>query len=166
MGKSQARGCSIVAAVVAAVVTGLVALGLPASARAATFTEVVPVSDVVKNPCNGDMVAITGTMKVTMIMAGNKGKAQTSWPDTNGVALLSGTRYQANETTRTTIFPIVGTTFVVDFAEEYELVSQDGTSNFLIHMAIESTFDLSTPDVTVTMTRGGAECSGPTPPPP
>jgi len=162
MGKAQARGCSIVAAVV----TGLVAVGLPAAARAATFTEMVPFSDLVENPCNGEMVAITGTMKATMITAGNKGKAQTSWPDTNGVALVSGTRYQANQTTHTTVFLISGTTFVLDFAEEYELVSQEGSSNFLIHMAIESTVDLSTPDVTVTMTRGGAECSGPTPPPP
>jgi hypothetical protein len=162
MGKRHAGRCSIVAAVAA----GFVALGLPSAAGAATFTEVMPFSDFVENPCNGDMVAITGTMKVTMITAGNKGKTQTSWPDTSGVALLSGTRYQANETTHTTVFPISSTKFVFAFAEEYELVSQDATSNFLIHMGVEITFDLSIPDATVTKTRGGTECSGPTPPPP
>ncbi len=49
MGKRHAGGCSIVAAVV----VGFVALALPSGAGAATFTEVMPFSDVVENPCNG-----------------------------------------------------------------------------------------------------------------
>jgi hypothetical protein len=148
-------GCSIVAAVV----TGLLALGLPVAARAATFTEVVPFSYLVENPCNGDMVAVTGTMKIVTVTNNHKVELQTNWPDTSGLA-LDGTRYQANDVSHLYVFSVPSGALTVGLHDSFELVSQDGSSNFLVHMNESITFDLVTGEMTTKLSGPGAECSG------
>jgi hypothetical protein len=136
------------------------ALAFAPAASATTTQLTVPFSDVVPNPCNGDMVAVTGAYHAVEISGNNQLEIQTNWPDTSGVSLTAGTLYQANQTTHVYFFSTGPKAFTFTIADSYELVSQDGSSNFLVHES--ATFDLSGD---VLFSRGGEECSGPTPAP-
>jgi len=131
-------------------------LAFAPGAAAMTTQITAPYSDLVPNPCNGDLVAVTGTYHAAMISNKNEGKIQTSWPNTSGVSLTTGTLYQAPQTFHTYVVSTGPNAFTFSVADSYELVSQDGTSNFLVHEAV--TFDLLTGDVT--FSRGGEDCSG------
>lgn len=136
---------------------------LAATAASATTTQTyVPFADPdVINPCNGDIVAVTGTMHLVAVSNDNKAEIQINWPDTTGVA-VDGTRYQANDTTHTYLVTTGPNAFTFTFHDSYELISQDNTSNFLVHEDV--TINLLTMEAS--LQRGGAECSGPTPAPP
>ena len=126
------------------------------------MTEVFPFTFYdVPNPCNGDLVTIVGTQKITTVTNNHKGEAQTNWPDTSGLA-VDGTRYQANDTTHTYAFSVPSCAFTVGLHDSFELISQDGTSNFLIHMNESLTIDPVTWEISTKMSGPGAQCSGPT----
>lgn len=146
--------------ILATTVAAGVALAMVGSAAATTSQMTVPFSDVVDNPCNGDVVAITGTMHIVTIENDNKAEIQVNWPDTSGVS-LTGTKYQANDTTHTYVFSTGPNAFIFTFHDSYELISQDNTSNFLVHEEVR--INLLTSETT--LHGGGVECSGPTPAP-
>jgi hypothetical protein len=141
----------------------LALLVFPAGAGAAGGSVTTPYSDVLENTCNGETVAVTGESHVVYVVNDNKLEIKINWPDTSGVALGTGTLYQANDATHDLLFSITGNRFTVGFQDSFELVSLDKTSNLLVHVSVDMTIDLSTGDVTERM-RGGLDCSGQTSP--
>jgi hypothetical protein len=134
------------------------ALWLVPRATAMASQTTVPFSYMMTNPCTpADTVAVTGTMHAVMFSNGSKGTIQIDWPDTSGISLTTGTLYQANDATHVFVF----SSGQITISDSYELVSQNGTSNFLVHESI--LIDLFSEEIT--LVRGGEECSGPTPAP-
>lgn len=159
MGKKRAGGRWKLAVMV--LLAWPVALGLPSAVGAATMTEIVPFTIVdMPNPCNGDLVTIVGTMKIVTVTNNHKVELQTNWPDTSGFA-LDGTRYQANDASHFYVFSVPSGAFTIGLHDSFELVSQDGSSNFLILMNESVTLDLVTGDMTTKLSGPGPECSGP-----
>ena len=128
-----------------------------AAGAAATGQTTVPFSQIVTNPCNGDVVVIAGEMHMVAITSDTKAEIQTNWPDTTGIA-LDGTRYQANDANHFFIVSVPSGRFTIGLQDSYELVSQDASPNFLMHELLEITFDPSS-GFSVKM-RGEPECSG------
>jgi opacity protein-like surface antigen len=128
---------------------GASAAVLAPAARATTVQTTTPFTDVVTNPCNGDVVYVTGTYHAAVISDQTKGEIQTNWPDTSGYT-PTGRQYQANDTTHTYVFDASANAFTFGFADEYELVSEDGASNFLVHVDVK--IDLLTGEPKVSRT--------------
>jgi hypothetical protein len=115
------------------------------------------------NPCNGDVVNVVGQSHVVTVVNDHKLEVQENWPDTSGVA-LDGTTYQVNDANHSyfTTAPDGGFTF--GLRDSFELVSNDGSSNDLVHVTVELSFDPDTGFETK-ISGAGTECSGPTPAP-
>jgi hypothetical protein len=128
------------------------AVGAAASETTMPFTQVMP------NPCNDDMVTVTGEMHMVMVMNGNKAEIQTNWPDTSGIA-VNGTIYQANDATHFFVVSVPSGQFKLGFQDSYELVSQGPSPNFLVHELIEIVLDPSSNVISMKM-RGEPKCSG------
>jgi hypothetical protein len=142
-----------------AVLTAATALVvIPAIGAAASGQTTMPFTQVMTNPCNGDVVTITGEMHMVSVMSDRKAEIQTNWPDTRGVAMTTGTLYQANDANHLFIVSVPSGRFTIGLQDSYELVSQDASPNFLVHELMEITFDPSS-GFSVKM-RGEPECSG------
>jgi hypothetical protein len=116
---------------------------------------------VTTNPCNGDVVTFAGLSHTVTVLNGNQVTIQENWPDTSGVA-VDETTYQVNDANHVFVRSVPGGAFTLTLSDSFEFVSNDGSSNFLVHMGIEVSFPSGDTDV-----RGaGEECSGPTPYPP
>lgn len=142
-----------------AVAVGLLGLLIvPSSAAAASGQMTMPFGPTLTaNPCNGDMVLVTGRVHAVWISSDNKVETQTNWPDTSGISVVDGTYYQANKTTHFAIQEVPKDTATIILQESYELISQGASPNFLVHMAI--VIDLPSGEVKL---RGDPEgvCSG------
>jgi hypothetical protein len=141
-----------------AVLTAATALVvIPAIGAAASGQTTVPFTQPMTNPCNGDVVTVTGEMHMVLVMSNNKAEIQTNWPDTNGMA-INGTLYQANDANHFFIVSVPSGRSTIGLQDSYELVSQGASPNFLVHELMEITFDPSS-GFSVKM-RGEPECSG------
>jgi hypothetical protein len=140
-------------------------LSFPGSAGGATSNETVPFTITVPNPCTGEEVVVTGKMHMLVVSNDNKFEITTNWTDTTGIALVSGTKYQANETTHFYVVSAPGDSFTVALHDSFELVSLSPTPNFLVHVTIGVRFDPSTGNSAQIERGAGAECSGPMPAP-
>jgi hypothetical protein len=156
----------------AAAILVLAALALPATGASQTenlFCEIddpdlvfcgdVFVQKTVENPCTDvpETVVLSGTIHVAMFESENQSRIHTNWQDVAGVALVTGTIYQANETTRIYEIdrPSGSSTFVLQ--DERTLVSKGGLQNFIVREYIEVTVD----DDGVTMKEhGDTRCTG------
>jgi hypothetical protein len=155
----------------AAVVVVLAALALPATGGSQaenTFCDIeteatcadVVVQKMDTNPCTGDVIELTGTIHVAVFQDENQFRIHTNWQDVRGIALPSGTIYQANEATRMYEVqrPSGSLTFVLQ--DERELLSQGSGDNFILREYLESTFY---PDPTRPPTfkeHGEMKCTG------
>jgi hypothetical protein len=144
--------------------TGLLFLvGFPGSAAATSSQMTTPFTAVVTNPCNGDVVNVTGNSHVVMVMNGNKAEIQTNWPDTSGVS-TTGVDYQVNDATHLFVLTVPDGGFTIGFRDSFELVSKDPSANFLVHESVEIIFNPKT-GFAAKIRGAGAECSGPQPAP-
>jgi hypothetical protein len=135
---------------------------VPTSAAAATGEDTVAFGPVpMENPCNGDTVMVTGTMHMVWIASDTKLETQTNWPDTTGISLVSGTLYQANDASHFAVLEAPKDTATFTVQDSYELVSQDATSNFVVHASLVIKVDFDPFNVT-TKVRGDPDgvCSG------
>jgi hypothetical protein len=141
-----------------AVAVGLLGLLIvPSSLAASSGQMTVPFGPtLMANPCNGDMVMVTGQVHTVWIASDNKVETQTNWPDTSGIS-WGGTYYQANKTTHFAILEVPKDTAKIILQESYELVSQGSAPNFLVHTAI--VIDLPSGDVRFRGDPDGV-CSG------
>jgi hypothetical protein len=107
----------------------------------------------VENLCTEppETVVLSGTIHVAMFEGENQSRIHTNWQDVAGVALVTGTIYQANETTRIYQIdrPSGSSTFVLQ--DERTLVSKGRLQNFILREYIEVTVD----DDGVTMKEHG-----------
>jgi hypothetical protein len=122
-------------------------------ALAATTQMTSPFSDLMPDPCTGDLVLVTGTLHVAGVSNNNKAEVQTNWPDTRGFSLTR--EYQANDASHTFVFTTGPNAFTFGFSDSFELVSLDGASNFLVHEEVK--INLLTMETT--FTRGGMKCT-------
>lgn len=119
----------------------------------------VPLSQMFTNSCNGETGTLAGTVHITMNETDSHVTTVTNWQDVEGVA-ISGTIYRATEMTKTYIADRPrGSDFTIILQDERNLISEDKSSNMLVHEQIEITF----PSGTVVMKGPGVSCSGPTP---
>jgi hypothetical protein len=124
------------------------------SAASATTTQTtIPFSVLLLDPCTEELVLVTGTLHVVAVSNNNKAEVQTNWPDTTGFSLTR--KYQANDASHTFVFTTGPKAFTFGFSDSFELVSLDGTSNFLVHEEVK--INLLTGETT--FTRGGAKCT-------
>ena len=142
------------------VVAGLAVLAMLASgASAATYDVTTPFTDpAMVNPCNGDVVSVVGEAHDVIVTNDNKFEVQENWPDTSGMT-ATGTLYQVNDASHIFIVTVPEGSFTIGFRDSFELVSQDASSNFLVHETVEIKFDPKT-GVSMKVTGAGADCSG------
>jgi hypothetical protein len=144
-----------------AVVVAIVALtAAPVASPAGSGDLQIPYAATLANTCTGEAVAVTGVLHVTLnAVAGDNAHsyAQTNWQDTRGVALVTGTPYQANDSNHLVVSDnSSGTTTY--FQDEFELVSLGPTPNLLVHMRVGISFDKNGNPQPIM--QGGADCSG------
>ena len=125
-----------------------------------------PISASETNPCTGEVVQLTGEGHIVMhFTVDNAGGIHVvditnSMGPLRGVALITGTVYQANETVSSTInkngpSPQFEFTFVMSEV----LISQGATPNFVVHTTVHATVNANAlPTAQVLNTK--ADCSG------
>lgn len=128
------------------------------SPRAASFDRptintVTPTSDVVINPCNGDVVTLTGDAHVLLKPTNTGTELHINFSDLTGVGVPSGLVYHENGVgDQTTQVTGTGLTFETQINEE--LISQGSANNFIVHTTV--IFD----GTSVTFKRSSTECRG------
>jgi hypothetical protein len=164
-------------AAVAALAAALIAVGSSAPQRALAASTPqctpgptlncadLPLDFLTTNTCTGEMVNITGVYHVLVKTATSSSgtvtsSAYTNYQNARGVAVPSGTTYQANltdhEYDRT---DPLGATIDQDFDENYELISNAPTPNMLVHFRFHMHVDaLGVPTVSIQGTD--ARCVG------
>jgi hypothetical protein len=152
----------------AAGVLAFAALALPATSGSETensFCEIetsavcadVVVQKIAENQCTGEVIDLSGTIHVAVFQDENQFRIHTNWQDVAGVALVTGTIYQANEATRMYQVdrPSGSSTFVLQ--DERTLLSQGSGDNFILREYFEITFK----DADVTFKEHGEmKCTG------
>jgi len=152
----------LVCLVAPAIVVGAVFACSTAVAETTQMT--TPFAMVVTNPCNnGEVVNVVGQSHMVTVINDNKLEVQENWPDTSGVA-LDGTTYQVNDANHTFAMTAPDGGFTIGFRDSFELVSNDQSSNFLVHVTVALIFDPKK-GFDDKISGAGAECSGPTPAP-
>jgi hypothetical protein len=152
----------------AAVLFVIVTLAGPTGGLASTdntFCEFEPgatcaavlMEEITTNPCNGEVVNLSGTIHVAVYVDENQFRIHTNWQDIVGVGVTSGAIYQANEAFRqyTVQRPSGAFTFVLQ--DERELVTKGGLANWIQHEYMEITVD---DDEVTIRPRSQAECRG------
>ena len=152
----------------ALIVLSLLVLPLPVRVQAQNpATQVTyPINDTVTNPCNGDVVQLTGEGHIVMHTTIDSSGGIHIIDITNtmgplqGVGFPSGVAYKANETVSSTInkngqSPQFEFTFVMSEV----LISQGPTPNFVTHTTVHATVS-SNALVTAQVLNTKAECSG------
>jgi hypothetical protein len=139
---------------VVAAAVALAVLAIPTGTGAATgnsFCDIadptvvacadVAVQKTASNPCTGEVVVLSGTIHVGVFEDANQFRIHTNWQDVRGVALVTGTIYQANEATRQyqVLRPSGSFSFVLQ--DERTLVSQGGLDNFILREYFKITTD-------------------------
>jgi hypothetical protein len=127
----------------AAVVLGLVCVALVANARTASadgFTTNIytPIAVTIPNPCNGDLVSLTGTLHeqfhITIDSAGGANLEDHFNPqDVTGTGSPSGAKYQATGVTRDNANFTPGALFVTTFVNNFRIIGQGPDNNFMVH---------------------------------
>jgi hypothetical protein len=154
--------------IAALLVLSLVILPGPVSAQAQTQTTRTdyPITVDETNPCNGEMVQLTGTGHLVMHFTFDNAGGIHIVDITNtmgplrGVALLSGTVYQANQTVSSTVNDNGQTPqFEFTFVMSETLISQGATPNFVAHTTVHATVS-SNALVTANVLNIKTECSG------
>ncbi len=152
----------LVCLVVPAVVVG--AIFACSTAAAETMQTTTPFAFPVTNPCNnGEVVNVVGQSHMVTVINDNKLEVQENWPDTSGVA-LDGTTYQVNDANHAFEMTVPDGGFTIGLRDSFELVSNDQSSNFLVHVTVALIFDPKK-GFDDKISGAGAECSGPTPAP-
>lgn len=155
----------------AAAVLVLAALALPATGGSETensFCEietsavcaVVVVQKMDTNPCTGEVIDLSGTIHVAVFQDENQFRIHTNWQDVAGIALFTGTIYQANEATRMYEVQRPSGSFTFVLQDERELVSKGEPQNFILREYFQITFY---PDPTKPPTikeHGETKCTG------
>jgi hypothetical protein len=157
--------------VAAAAVLILAALALPATVGSQTenaFCDIeteATCADVViqkmdTNPCTGDVIDLSGTIHVAVFQDENQFRIHTNWQDVRGVALVTGTIYQANEATRMYEVqrPSGSITFVLQ--DERELLSQGSGDNFILREYFQITFYPDPNKPPTIKEHGETKCTG------
>jgi hypothetical protein len=161
----SAKARRVVAAVAVLI---LAALALPTTGGSQTentFCEIetsttcaiVAVQKMDTNPCTGEAIHLSGTIHVAVFEGENQFRIHTNWQDVRGVALLTGTIYQANEATRMYQVerPSGSSTFVLQ--DQRELLSQGSGDNFILR----EYFEITVKDSDITFKdRFETECTG------
>ena len=132
------------------------------TAGAATTQITTPFTSVVLNPCNGELVDVVGQSHMVTVINDNKLDLQENWPDTYGVG-TSGTTYQVNDANHVFAATVPDSGFTLVLRDNFELVSNAASANFLVHVTVEFSFD-PTKGFDEKISPTGEECSGPTPP--
>ncbi len=152
----------------ALIILSLLVLPLPVRVQAQNpATQVTyPINDTVTNPCNGDVVQLTGQGHVVMHFTFDNSGGIHIIDITNtmgplqGVAILGGTIYKANQTVSSTINDNGQTPqFEFTFVMSEVLISQGPTPNFVTHTTVHATVS-SNALVTAQVLNTKAECSG------
>jgi hypothetical protein len=117
----------------------------------------------VTNPCNGEVVSVAGESHMVTVINDNKFEVQENWPDTSGVA-LDGTTYQVNDANHLFAMTVPDGSFTIGLRDSFELVSNDQSSNFLVHVSVEISFDPKK-GFGDKISGAGTECSGQAPAP-
>jgi hypothetical protein len=107
--------------------------------------------------CEGEPVAVTGTMLTVTNESQTHVTVHTVWKDVTAVGLLSANRYEANQTDHTWIFQRKDGSFTVVLQQELELISLGPSPNLLVHMRVEFVLPPTGDDPEI---RGEARCSG------
>ena len=152
----------------ALIILSLLVLPLPANVQAQNpATQVTyTVNDTVTNPCNGDVVPLTGQGHIVMHFTFDNSGGIHIVDITNtmgplqGVGFPSGIAYKANETVSSTINDNGPTPqFEFTFVMSEVLISQGPTPNFVTHTTVHATVSSNgLPTAQVLNTK--AECSG------
>jgi len=131
-----------------------------------TTQTTIPISFTETNPCTGEAVPLTGELHIISRFAFDNAGGIHSVDITNtmgplrGVALITGTVYQANETVSSTINkngPSPQFEFTIVLSEV--LISQGATPNFVVHTTVHATVNANAlPTAQVLNTK--ADCSG------
>lgn len=127
----------------------------PVAAPAGDFQ--APFSDVLTNTCTGEAVLVTGTMHVAEAASSNHDYLQVNWQNVRGVALVTGTPYQANDSSHL-VARDTSSGSTTYFQDEFELVSLGATPNLLVHMRVGLSIDKNGNPQPIM--QGSAGCSG------
>jgi hypothetical protein len=150
------------------VLLSLLVLPLPVRVRAQNQTTqtTYPINIVVTNPCNGELVTLTGEGHVVVRFGSDSSGGIHLIDITNtmgplqGIAVPSGAVYRSNQTVSSTINDN-GTTpqFEFTFVMSEELISQGSQPNFIEHTIVHATVN-SNGLPTASVTKIKADCSG------
>ena len=148
------------------VILSLLILPMPVIGQNPTTQTVIPFTVVETNPCTGEAVSLTGELHVVTRFGFDSAGGIHSVDVTNtmgplrGVAFVTGTVYQANETVSVTISKSGPTPqFELTMVMSEVLISQGKTPNFVVHTTVHVTVNANAlPTADVLNTK--AECSG------
>ena len=125
------------------------------------MSQTVEISGVVVSPCTGESIAYQGSSHIVASVDTTADGFTLSYhfntQNVTGVGVTTGTQYQIIDT-----FKEVENTVTVPLgesgqaAEEYHIVSQDSTDNFLLH----ATYTFTYPPFNVTYQANDAQCTG------
>lgn len=146
---------------------GTIVLTAVAGSQAAVVTHDydMPFSATVANPCNGDVVALTGTLDlmVRMTLSGS-GRANFGGHlnyDLSGVGVPSGAEYNVKDVENVESNNITFTNGAAAFSDEeqFVVISKGGAPNFVAHLIIHETFNANG-DLTSFTFDTSSECRG------
>jgi hypothetical protein len=115
----------------------------------------VVVQKTAENPCTGELVVLSGTIHVAVFEDANQFRIHTNWQDVSGVALGTGTIYEANEATRLYEVARPPGSFSFVLQDERTIVSKGGLENFILR----EYFAITTDPFTINE-RSEMKCSG------
>jgi hypothetical protein len=134
---------------------------------AAAVTTVLPVEPGPwTNSCTGEQVILTGTQNMavnTSVDSNGQGHVyiQDNWQKTSGTALVTGTKYSANDATHTferDYVPGAENTILVE--DEFELVSNGPQPNMILRSKIEMVVDADGVPIKFNAVQFTVDCPG------
>ncbi len=164
--KVQSTSPRLRVALLSAAFLVLAAAGTPAFGQATTTTtnEEVPLSTTEPNPCNGDVVAIQGTMHVTNTLTldasgGYHLKSHVNYQDVSGTVALNGRTYRVSTTANETVNDSDSAQFETTVIQTIKLISQGPVPNFFVQVVFHITVNANG-QTTSTVTDVRSECRG------
>ena len=142
------------------------AAGSPAFGQATTTTtnEEVPISNVVLNTCNGDVVNYQGTLHITNTVTTDASggfhiKTHTNYQDVSGVGTPSGVNYRVSTTSVDTTNDNSSPQLEMTVIQTVKVISLNSTPNLFLQFVFHITINANG-QTTSTVTEVRPECRG------
>jgi hypothetical protein len=162
MSTTTQRLCSLLVATLFIIVLALMAtfgVGSAAQAESDTVVDREPISFAIVNPCNGELIPITGH-ETTVFHFTNNDHTQAVVSQyslqASGVGEITGARYQVNNTSHVTITVHTGNT--ATFTNHANYIGEGQVPDFMQH-GLEH-FTLTPDGMSVHFSNSSEECKG------